>query len=176
MTDRTGSTIAEVVAILTLSTLSFLAQAQNLGTHYEVGVVYYADEGVFKPLKREVAQEGGHSNYSAKVNGAHATIRLRTNQPMVFRICNVDPSRFKPYRFMSKGNARTLTIAKINMWIGGSKTVVSESEIPVTINSVESGCFALTPQQALDDGEYGFSPDGSLDVFMFGVGDPKQSK
>jgi hypothetical protein len=54
--------------------------------------------------------------------------------------------------------------------------VLSESEIPVKIQNAESGCFTLTPQETLGDGEFGFSPVESLDAFMFGVGDIKQSR
>lgn len=176
MVNRTKSTMVLVITVLILWSLSFLAQAQDSASRYEVGVVYYADQGSFKPLEREVEQQGGRSNYSAKISGGHATIRLRANQPQVFRVCNVDPSRFKLYKFKSKGNSRTITIAKINMWIGGSKTVLSESQIPLAIQIAENGCFTLTTREDLEDGEYGFSPDGSFDVFMFGVGNLKQSK
>jgi hypothetical protein len=31
-------------------------------------------------------------------------------------------------------------------------------------------------EDELEDGEYGFSPDGSVEVFMFGVGELKQPK
>ena len=91
-------------------------------------------------------------------------------------MCGVDPSRYKLYRFKSDGNTRSVTIAKTNMLIGGSKTVLSESEIPVKIQTAESGCFTLTPQEDFGDGEFGFSPVESLDAFMFGVGDVKQSR
>ena len=175
MVNRTKLTMALVIAVLISWSPSFLSQAQDSVAHYEVGVVYYADQGGFKPLKGEVEQQGGRSNYTANVSGTHATIRLRGNQLQVFRVCSVDPSRFKLYKFKSKGNSRTVTIAKINMWIGGSKTVLSESEIPLTIKTAESACFTLTPRKTLEDGEYGFSPDGSLDAFMFGVGNLKQS-
>lgn len=176
MLNGTKSTLVLVVGILISWCPIFLAQAQDSRVHYEVGVVYYADQGGFKPLGRELEQQGGRSNYSAKVSGAHATIRLRPDQPQVFRVCSVDPSRFKLYQFKSKGNSRTVTIAKVNMWIGGSKTVLSESEIPLMIKTAENSCFTLTPQKTLEDGEYGFSPEGSLDAFMFGVGNLNQPK
>jgi len=107
--------------------------------HYEIGIVYYADGGSFKALDKETASQGGRSNYAAKVKGAHATLRLQADQAKVFRVCGVDPSRFKLYRFKSEGNARTVTIAKVNMWIGGTKAVLSESEISVAIQASESG-------------------------------------
>jgi len=165
-----------MVVSLILSSLPFLARAQDTGTRYEVGTVYYAVEGSFEPLNKEIAVQSGRSNYSAKVQGAHAAIRLPENQLQVFRVCSVDPSRFKLYRFKSEANDRALVLAKINIWIGGSKTIAQQSEIPVAIKTAEGGCFTLTPQVTLDDGEYGFSPDGSYDAFMFGIGDVKQSK
>ena len=156
--------------------LSLLARAQDTGTHFEIGIVYYTDGGSFKAIDKETASQGGRSNYAAKVKGAHATLRLQADQAKVFRVCGVDPSRFKLYKFKSEGNARTVTIAKVNMWVGGSKVVLPESEIPVAIQSSESGCFTLTPKGTMPDGEFGFSPLESSDSFMFGVGDIRRSK
>ncbi len=172
-TIRFGTVL--IVASLILP-LSFLAKAQDAGTHNEIGIVYYADGSNFKALDKETASQGGRSKYSAKVKGAHATLRLRVDQTKVFRVCGVDPSRFKLYRFKSEGNARIVTIAKINMWIGGSKVVLSESEIPVSIEASDSGCFALMPKETMTDGEFGFSPLESSDSFMFGVGDVRRPK
>jgi hypothetical protein len=150
--------------------------AQGASTPDEIGIVSYADHDSFKALDKEAAPQSGRSNYSAKVKGAHATVRLQEGHSLVFRVCGADPSRFKLFRFKSEGNERTLLIAKTNMLIGGIKTVVSDSEIPVAIQAVEGGCFTLTPRGTLGDGEFGFSPVGSLDAFMFGIGDVKQSK
>jgi len=166
------------MALVVVSLLSplFFAPAQVMGNHYEVGIVYYADGNDFKALDKEAAPQSGRSNYSARVKGAHATVRLRADGRQTFRVCGVDPSRFKLYRFKSERNTRTVKIAKNNMLIGGSRTVLLESEIPVAMQTGEGGCFSLTPKSPLGDGEFGFSPLESLDAFMFGVGDVKQSK
>jgi hypothetical protein len=158
-----------------ISTPPLLAQGQDSDRHFEIGIVYYADAGAFKALDKETAQQSGRTQYSAKVKGAHASVRLTSDGPKVFRVCGVDPSRYKLFKFKSDRNARTLTIAKNNIWIGGSKTVISESEIPVTVQNAESGCFTLTSKTTLGVGEFGFSPAGDLDVFMFGVGDVGRS-
>ncbi|MDR3739076.1 MAG: hypothetical protein P4L40_08645 [Terracidiphilus sp.] len=155
--------------------LSFSASAQGTGTHFEIGIVYYAAGDGFKALEKEPVLEGGRTKFMARVKGAHATLRLRTDRPQIFRVCGVDPTRFKLYRFTSELNARTLTLATTNFWAGRSKVVLSESEIPVAIEASESGCFALTPKEYLKDGEFSFSPVESLDAFTFGVGEVSQS-
>jgi hypothetical protein len=170
MFKRTSSVMTLVVASL-ISAISLLARAQNTDTHYEIGIVYYTENAAFKALAKEAAPQSGRSKYSARVKGPHASIRLRAEQPQLFRVCSVDPRRFKLFRFKSEANARTLVIAKINMLVGGSRTVLSESEIPLKIQTADSGCFTLTPQEPLGDGEFGFSPVESMDAFMFGVGD-----
>ncbi len=175
MVSKTGTSVALLAVSLILPSM-FPAQVPDSGSHYEVGIVYYADGGAFKALEKEAAPQSGRSSYSARVKGAHAAVRLRTDQPQVFRVCGVDPSRFKLYRFKSEGNARTVTIAKTNMWIGGSKTVLSQSEIPVTIQNADSGCFTITPKESLGIGEFGVSPVESMDAFMFGIGEAKPSK
>ena len=172
MIGKTGLAMAMLLGSI-ISPRASLAQEQS---HYQIGIVYYASDGDFRAMDKEAAHESGRSNYSARVKGAHATIRLRADQPQVFRVCSVDPGRFKLYRFKSDGNARTLIIAKNNIWIGGSKNVLSESEVPVTIQAMENGCFKLTPQTSLGGGEFGFSPVGDSDAFMFGVGDIERSK
>jgi hypothetical protein len=174
MINKTGSGIALVLASL-FSPLPLQAQAQNTGPHYRTGIVYYADNGIFKPFDKQVGTVGhGWSEYSAKVNGAHATVRLKADQPQIFLVCGVNPSHLKLYRFQSEKNARTLSMAKIR-WIADPKDVLSEAEIPVSIQSAESGCFKLTPKKPLEDGEFGFSPTDNDDSFMFGVGSVKQS-
>ena len=175
MCMRASSVITLLVASL-ITAIPLLAQLQDNDVHYDVGIVYYSDGNAFKALDKETAPQSGRKNYSARVKGAHAVVRLRADQPQVFRVCGVDPSRFKLFRFKSENNARTVTIMKNNVWIGGGKSVLSESEIPVKIQTAESGCFTLTPRETLADGEFGFSPVEALDAFMFGVGDIQQSR
>jgi hypothetical protein len=165
-----------LLAISLMPTISLLPQVKNTEMRYEVGIVYYDNGNAFKALDKEAAPQSGRKNYSARVKGAHALVRLRADQPQIFRVCGVDPSRFKLFRFKSESNARTVTIMKINVWIGGGKTVLSDSEIPVKIETAESGCFTLTPKETLGDGEFGFSPVEAMDAFMFGVGDIKESR
>lgn len=159
-----------------LSPLSFYARAQETPTQFEIGIVYYADGGGFRALHKEKSSEGWEEgDYSGWVAGAHATTRLPADQPQTFRVCDVDPTRFKLYKFKSKRNVRVLTISK-TMWGGQSEIVLSQSEIPLKIQAVGAACFSLTPQNTLGEGEYGFSPESSLDAFMFGVGDVSKSK
>jgi len=167
-----------LIALLVPSLISIqplLIWAQDRGLPYVVGIVYYADRGAFKAFDKEGVLQSGRGTYSGKVKGAHATVRLQADQPQIFRVCGVDPTRYKLFRFKSEGNTRGLIISK-NTLIGGYKVVLSESEIPVKIQTAESGCFTIAPQETLRDGEFGFSPVESLDAFMFGVGDVKQSR
>ena len=150
--------------------------AQTNSAPNEVGIVYYVGGGSAKPLDKEPVAQGGRSHYVARVRGDHAVLRLRTDQPQVFRVCGVDPGRFKLYRLKVQKNARTVTIANNNMWIGGSKVVLTDSEVPVAIQTSDSGCFTLTPRITLAEGEFTFSPLESLDAFTFGVGDLPPSK
>jgi hypothetical protein len=164
------------VAAFLISMMYTQACAQSADTGHDIGIVYYAYRDGFKALSKETVVQSGRSKYAARVKGAHATIRLPEDQPLKFRVCGVDPSRFKLFRFKSENHERTLLIAEANMLIGGSKTVISDSEIPVTIDAADGGCFTLTPKTTLGDGEFGFSPVESLDAFMFGIGDVNQSK
>ena len=50
----------------------FARTAQKMDTHYEIGIVYYTDNAVFKALAKEAAPQSGRSKYSARVKGPHA--------------------------------------------------------------------------------------------------------
>ena len=158
-----------IIASLILP-LSSSVRAQGPVARYEIGIVYYADGDGFKALEKEPVSEGGRGKYLASVKGAHATLRLQADRPQVFLVCGVDPTRFKLYRFNVEADARTITMAINNLWTGRSKVVLSESEIPVAIQTSEGGCFTLTPKQSLREGEFSFSPVESMDAFTFGVG------
>jgi len=69
-----------------------------------------------------------------------------------------------------------VTITKVNMLIGGAKSVLSDSEIPITVQVADAGCFTIATKERLDDGEYGFSPTGEEYAFTFGVGEVKRPK
>jgi hypothetical protein len=171
MVRKTCQSATALIVALLMPHGVLAVRAQDTAKDYAVGIVYYSSGGDFKALEKEAAPQSGRSNYSARVKGAHASVRLRGDQPLVFRVCGADPSRFKLFRFKSQGDARIVTIAKNNIWIGGSKTVLSDSEIPVAIHPAEGNCFTMTPAKSLGDGEFGFSPLESLDAFMFGVGE-----
>lgn len=151
------------------------ASAQDASPQ-EIGVVYYLDGSGFKALEKEAAPASGRSNFSAKVKGAHAAMRLEAGGPQRFRVCSVDPVRYRLYTLRSTKNSRDVTIAKINVWIGGAKSVLSESEVPIIVQAADSGCFTIAPKEPLTDGEYAISPVGEEYAFMFGVGAIKKPK
>jgi hypothetical protein len=144
------------------------ASAQDTAPH-EIGAVYYADGPDFKPLTKEAAPASGRANFSAKIKGPHAAVRIAAGDSQKFRVCSVDPARYKLYALRSTKNSRDVTITKINIWIGGAKSVLSNSEIPITIEPVANSCFTIVPKQRLTDGEYGISPTGEEYAFTFGV-------
>ncbi len=133
------------------------ASAQEMPSR-EPGVVYYADGSNFKPLAKEAAPASGRAKFSAKIKGAHAAVRFREGHPLRFRLCSADPTRYKVYRLRSTKNSRDVTIAKVNIWIGGGKSALSESEIPFTVEPADSSCFTLTNKAPLNEGEYAVSP------------------
>jgi hypothetical protein len=149
--------------------------AQEVAPH-EPGVVYYSDGSTFKPLRKETAPASGHARFSAKLKGTHADVRLPVAQTLRFRLCSADPTRYKLYKLQSTRNSREVTITKINIWIGGAKSTLSESEIPISVEPADSGCFALTTKAPLDEGEYAISPSGEEYAFAFGVGEVRKSK
>ncbi len=155
--------------------LLIIASAQEIAPH-EPGVVYYADGPGFKPLVKEAAPASGRATFSAKLKGPHAAVRLATGQTLRFRLCSADPTRYKLYRLRSTKNSRDVTISKVNIWIGGAKSKLSESELPMSVEPADSGCFTLATKGPLDEGEYAISPTAEEYAFAFGVGEPKAPK
>jgi hypothetical protein len=161
--------------VLVFQLLLASAAPQDAAPH-EVGVVYYADGPNFKTLQKEAAPASGRANFSAKMKGAHAAVRIASGKPQKFRVCSIDPTRYKLYKLHSTKNSREVTITKVNLWIGGAKSVLSDSEIPTTFEPADSGCFAISAKDQLGEGEYGFSPTGEEYAFTFGVGELEQPK
>ncbi len=143
-------------------------------TPREVGIVYYANGSEFRQLEKKVAVTGGRP-IMARASGAHSPVRLSDGQPYTFRICGVDPTRYKLYKLEVTKKERTLLLAKIGVW-GTMHDVSAESELPVSIQTAEDKCYVISPKEPLTAGEYGFSPVGAEDVFLFGVGDVKLVK
>jgi hypothetical protein len=152
-----------------------LAQAKD-PTPHEVGIVYYAEGSGFKPIDKQKQAMGGKPIYSGKVKGPRSALRLIAGQPQIFRVCGVDPTRYTMYTFRSTKDLRVLSIAKVALLTAKATFILSESEVPVTIKTADSGCFEITPKKSLEAGEYGFNPLGSDDVFMFGVDDAMRTK
>ncbi|WP_128915607.1 hypothetical protein [Granulicella sibirica] len=171
-------TAQSAVALVLLSLVSLsplMTWAEDADLRYAIGTVYYAEGSEFKAVEKEAAPQSGRGIYSAKVKGAHAALRLQAEPHQVFRVCGVDPTRYKLYRFRSDAKTRIITIAT-NTLLGGYKVVLPESEIQIKIEQADNGCFTLTTQETLKDGELGFSPVDSLDAFMFGIGRVPESR
>lgn len=135
----------------------------------EVGVVYYADGSAFRPLAREVVTTGGRPKFTARLAGAHSPIRLTDGQHLTFKVCGVDPTRYKLYAFESSAKERTMVVARVGLW-GTTHDVTTNSEVSVEIQPLKDNCYSISTKAPLKAGEYGFSPVGAEDVFMFGVG------
>jgi hypothetical protein len=142
----------------------------------EVGVVYYGEGPGFHPIEKQKETRGGKPIFSGTVKGPHAALRLPAEPPRTFRVCGVDPTRYGLYRFASGPDSRILPIAKVALWTGKSTYILSDSEVPVAVRTVDGNCFEITPKKPLDAGEYGFNPLGSDDVFMFGIDSAKPTK
>ena len=157
-----------VAAALMLAAANLVAQSQ-----LEIGVVYYQDGSAFYPLKKSVARVGGRSTIAAQIPGSAASIRLPAGQVPVFKVCGVDPTRYKLYPLKIVGRSRSIDISKVRR-LGGADVVLPQEEIPATITAAEPNCYSITSKQPLLDGEYAVSPVDSNDVFDFGIGEPKK--
>ncbi len=164
-----------LAGVVAFHALLAVASAQDTTPH-EIGAVYYADGPGFKAFEKEAAPASGRANFSARIKGAHAAVRLAAGEAQKFRVCSADPTRYKLYALRSTKNSREVTIVRVNIWIGGAKSVLSNSEIPITIEAAANGCFTIAPKEPLADGEYGISPTGEEYAFTFGVGTGKRSK
>lgn len=168
MADRTIMKRLLVLLVI-LGSSEMLAQVPA-----EIGIIYYQNGSALQPLIKVKAKVTTGKNSSAEIPGATEDLRLPAGQPHTFRVCGVDPTRYKLYVLKSTKNARTLTLWTV---VGKERVLVlNESEIAVTIQTADGNCFSLTPQKTLDLGEYGFSPVDANDVFAFGIGEVRNPK
>ena len=139
-----GGFSVRLAGIFLLFALIACAFAQDAAPH-EIGAVYYADGPNFKALPKEAAPASGRAKFAAKIKGPYAAVRIAAGDTQKFRVCSADPTRYKLYALRSTKKSRDVTITKVNIWIGGAKSVLSNSEIPITIEPSSNGCFTITP-------------------------------
>jgi hypothetical protein len=146
----------------------------GIQSNNEVGILYFQDDSGFHAIPKVAAKVSGRTTISGAIPGSNSMIRLPAGQIPLFRICGVDPTRYKLYILKTNKDQRVLEISKSGGLLGGSITsVLSKSEIEIVIHGDGANCFLLSPRESLDRGEYGFSPVDSNDVFDFGIGSVK---
>lgn len=139
----------------------------------EVGAVYLQVNDVFERLPKVVAKVSSHAKFggnvvTAEIPGAEAVARVSAGARPRFRVCGVDPTRYKLYSMKAAKNARTIEIWKTGLSTK-SKSVLNDSEVQTLIENADGNCFSITAVTVLNSGEYAFSPVGSNEVFAFGV-------
>ena len=132
------------------------------------GVVYYQEGAALRPLSKAVVGVSAAAPATAEIDGSTAPIRFTSSPTPVFRVCGVDPARYKLYTLKSESDSRVLETRK-SSGSGLPAPVMTEREVATAITSAEGNCFSITPKVALNRGEYGIHPIDSNDVFDFGV-------
>ncbi len=84
------------------------------------------------------------------------------------------PGEFVLVKFNTKSNTREITVMQANAF-GAQSGTMDKSARAFKVEKLGPGVFKVTPQEDLDDGEYGFyngggmGPSGGAKIFDFGV-------
>lgn len=96
------------------------------------------------------------------VQGASSTAKTPLSGPILMvKADKLIPEKLALYRFTSKGGVREVTFNK--------KKPKDNRPIRFSIDRIAEGLFKLEVSESLENGEYGFSPEGSNQVFCFQV-------
>lgn len=161
------------VVSLLLCSVPAKSQNQRLLEPASIGAFYYLDsaKNSLVPLEKQIATAKRRGlikeEIVVEIMGEKASLRLKIGQTIEF-VSNlpngVDPNKYQLVSFKVKKGKREAILAESTLT--GSKG----NPVFVSYNVTKYGnAYKYTPMQALPVGEYAFSPNGSNDVFCFGI-------
>lgn len=173
--------MAVVFVGLFLLAFEFEVEPQSVPEPETIGTVYYFDSRTnsLRPLERQIARVKWKRNLGTifGITGAKAVaelketkspFRIRQGEKLEFLVrlpTGVDPGKFQLFSWSIKDQKRWTMVSR--------PATTSKKTQPglllYDVVQVGESLYKLIPVQELRPGEYGFSPDGSNEVFCFGI-------
>jgi hypothetical protein len=150
-------------AILLLATLAVSADDYTGPRPPKADLLYLVHASNLVPTEVAEAQsEGKKDDTTFSVAGAASTARTPLAEPIfLLRTEKIRPDSLELYRFEVKGGRRQLTLSR--------KRKDSSGPFHLSITKLDKDLYRVEADEALEDGEYSLSPNGSNAVFCFQI-------
>ncbi len=128
----------------------------------DVPYLMHADNLIETEVK-QAAQEDRRNETLHWVSGASSPVRTPLAEPIfLFESDKIAPDKLELYRFNVRGGRREIIFPK-----KGGRNAPRPYRLLVT--RIEGNLYRVEANEALENGEYSLSPDGSDQVFCFQV-------
>jgi len=125
-------------------------------------VLYLVHASSLVPTETAEAQQEGKNNDTFSVSGAASSARTPLAEPIfLLRSEKIKPDALELYRFEVKNGRRQLTLSK--------KRSEKAGPFHLSITKLDKDLYRVEADEALENGEYSLSPNGSNAVFCFQV-------
>lgn len=151
------------VPILLLATLAAVADDYTGPRPPKPDVLYLVHASNLLPTEvTEAQQEGKKDDTTFSVSGAASSARTPLAEPIfLLRSEKIKPNALELYRFEVKNGRRQLTLSK--------KRKDNSGPFHLSITKLDKDLYRVEADEALENGEYSLSPNGSNAVFCFQV-------
>jgi len=151
------------VPILLLATLAAVADDYTGPRPPKPDVLYLVHAANLLPTEvTEAQQDGKKDETTFSVPGAASSARTPLAEPIfLLRSEKIKPSALELYRFEVKNGRRQLTLSK--------KRKDNTGPFHLSITKLDKDLYRVEADEALENGEYSLSPNGSNSVFCFQV-------
>jgi len=151
------------LAILLLATLASGADDYTGPRPPKPDVLYLVHASNLIPTEvTEAQQEGKKDDTTFSVAGAASSVKTPLAEPIfLIRSEKIKPDSLELYRFEVKNGRRQLTLSK--------KRKDSSGPFHLSITKLDKDLYRVEADEALENGEYSLSPNGSNAVFCFQI-------
>jgi len=149
--------------LATLATLAPAADDYTGPRPPKADVLYLVHASTLVPTETtEASQEGKKDESTFSVAGAASSARTPRAEPIfLLRSEKIRPDALELYRFEVKGGRRQLTLSR--------KRSDKSGPFHLSITKLDKDLYRVEADEALENGEYSLSPNGSNAVFCFQV-------
>jgi len=149
--------------ILLLATLAVHADDYTGPRPPKPDVLYLVHASNLVPTEvTEASQEGKKDDTTFSVAGAASSARTPLAEPIfLLRSEKIKPDALELYRFEVKNGRRQLTLSK--------KRKDNSGPFHLSITKLDKDLYRVEADEALEDGQYSLSPNGSNVVFCFEI-------
>ncbi|MCU1337259.1 MAG: hypothetical protein JWO19_2840 [Bryobacterales bacterium] len=151
------------LAVLLLATLAFGADDYTGPRPPKPDVLYLVHASNLIPTEvTEASQEGKKDDSTFAVSGTASSARTPLAEPIfLLRSEKIKPDALELYRFDVKNGRRQLTLSR--------KRNDKSGPFHLSITKLDKDLYRVEADEALENGEYSLSPNGSNVVFCFQI-------